>query len=146
TNAQARQDLLALRDRLERDSRIKVTLQPSEDWHKRLQAGKTDLVIEMAESGEQSFTLWDEPHRTESRLARFAVEAALLRSEAEAPLQLKHLADSGSRYIDFLLPGLIGMNLMGGGMWGVGFVIVDMRVRKLLKRFLATPMRRSDFL
>src|SRR5205814_9388817 len=52
----------------------------------------------------------------------------------------------GSRYIDFLLPGLIGINLMGGGMWGVGFVIVDMRVRKLLKRFLATPMRRSDFL
>ena len=31
-------------------------------------------------------------------------------------------------------------------MWGVGFAIVDMRIRKLLKRFLATPMRRSDFL
>ena len=44
------------------------------------------------------------------------------------------------------MPGLMGMNLMGGGMWGVGFVIVDMRVRKLLKRFLATPMRRADFL
>ena len=42
--------------------------------------------------------------------------------------------------------GVIGMGLMGGGMWGVGFVVVDMRVRKLLKRFLATPMRRSDFL
>jgi ABC-type multidrug transport system permease subunit len=44
------------------------------------------------------------------------------------------------------LPGLIGANLMGGGLWGVGFVTVDMRVRKLLKRFIATPMRRSDFL
>src|SRR6185436_12356584 len=53
---------------------------------------------------------------------------------------------AGSRYIDFLLPGLIGLNLMGGGLWGVGFVIVDMRVRKLLKRFLATPMRKSEFL
>src|SRR6185295_2319 len=64
---------------------------------------------------------------------------------AAAP-EVKHLQQAGSRYIDFLLPGLIGMNLMGGGMWGVGFVLVDMRVRKLLKRFLATPMRRSDFL
>jgi ABC-type multidrug transport system permease subunit len=52
----------------------------------------------------------------------------------------------GSRYVDFLVPGLIGMNLMGGGMWGVGFVLVDMRIKKLLKRMLATPMRRVYFL
>jgi ABC-type multidrug transport system permease subunit len=44
------------------------------------------------------------------------------------------------------VPGLIGMSLMGGGIWAVGFAIVDMRIRKLLKRFLATPMRRSHFL
>ena len=54
--------------------------------------------------------------------------------------------EPGGRYIDFLIPGLVGVNLMGGGLWGVGFVVVDMRVRKLLKRFLATPMRRQDFL
>src|SRR5207244_9416041 len=56
------------------------------------------------------------------------------------------ISEPGTRYIDFLLPGLIGLNLMGGGLWGVGFVLVDMRVRKLLKRLLATPMRHSDFL
>ena len=44
------------------------------------------------------------------------------------------------------MPGLLGMGLMGGGLWGVGFVTVDMRIRKLLKRFLATPMREADFL
>ena len=135
--------------RLSADSRFRVTVSPAEDWHKRLQAGKTDLVVEMLSTGaEAPFQLWDEPHRTESRLARYAVEAALLRSAAStsAAPDVKHLAQAGSRYIDFLLPGLIGMNLMGGGMWGVGFVLVDMRVRKLLKRFLATPMRRSDFL
>ena len=54
--------------------------------------------------------------------------------------------EPGSRYIDFLIPGLLGMNLMNSGMWGVGFALVDMRQRKLLKRFVATPMRRSDFL
>jgi ABC-type multidrug transport system permease subunit len=52
----------------------------------------------------------------------------------------------GGRYIDYLIPGLMGLNLMGGGLWGVGYVIVDMRVRKLLKLYLAMPMRRSDFL
>src|SRR4029077_2008949 len=54
--------------------------------------------------------------------------------------------EPGGRYIDFLVPGLLGMSLMGGGLWGVGFVTVDMRIRKVLKRFLATPMRKGDFL
>jgi ABC-2 type transport system permease protein len=128
------------------DPRFIVTDSPAENWRKRLQAGKTDVVIETNTDG--TYQLWDEPHRTESRLARYAIEAALLRGESNStvPLEEKHLEQAGSRYIDFLLPGLIGLNLMGGGMWGVGFVIVDMRVRKLLKRFLATPMRRSDFL
>ena len=54
--------------------------------------------------------------------------------------------EPGGRYIDFLVPGLLGMGLMGGGLWGVGYAIVDMRIRKLLKRYLATPMRRSHFL
>ena len=54
--------------------------------------------------------------------------------------------EPGGRYVDFLVPGLIGMGVMGGGLWGLGFVIVDMRIRKLLKRFLATPMRKTDFL
>jgi len=139
----------AMADRLSADGRFNVRINPGEDWRKRLQAGKTDLVIEVdASGGALSYRLWDEPHRAESRVARYAVEAALLRSEqpaAKTP-EVNHLEQPGSRYIDFLLPGLIGMGLMGGGLWGVGFVVVDMRVRKLLKRFLATPMRKSDFL
>ncbi len=139
--------LLEIRDKLAPDPRFKITTLAAE-WPKRLQSGKTDLVIEVLPEGSSpEYRLWDEPHRTESRLARYAVEAALLRGK-DAPLaaEVNHLKQAGSRYIDFLLPGMLGMGLMGGGMWGVGFVIVDMRVRKLLKRFLATPMRRSDFL
>jgi ABC-2 type transport system permease protein len=60
--------------------------------------------------------------------------------------QSKEMTERGGRYIDFLVPGLLGMGLMGGGLWGLGFVTVDMRIRKLLKRFLATPMRKTDFL
>jgi ABC-type multidrug transport system permease subunit len=145
------------------DKRFQLNISPAEDWRKRLQAGKTELVIEVAPADSGApYRFWDEPRRAESRLARYAVEALLLRHELaqssphapreEAHLaepdahEVKHLEQAGSRYIDFLLPGMIGMGLMGGGMWGVGFVVVDMRVRKLLKRFLATPMRRSDFL
>jgi ABC-type multidrug transport system permease subunit len=56
------------------------------------------------------------------------------------------MREPGARYIDFLLPGLIGMNLMGTGMWAIGFSIVTARQRKLLKRLVATPMRKSDYL
>ena len=52
----------------------------------------------------------------------------------------------GSRYIDFLIPGLVGLNLLGAGMWGVGYNLVQMRVQKLLRRIFVTPMRRSEFL
>lgn len=129
------------------DKRFEVKV-ATDQWQKRLQAGKTDLVIELTGSSPTQFQLWEEPRRAESRFARSAVENALLRQsqpEATRP-DVKQLDQAGSRYIDFLLPGMIGMGLMGGGMWGVGFVVVDMRVRKLLKLYLATPMRRSDFL
>src|SRR5437867_29173 len=61
-------------------------------------------------------------------------------------VQEELITEPGSRYVDWLVPGLLGMNIMGGGLWGLGFVTVDLRMRKLLKRFVATPMKRSDFL
>jgi ABC-type multidrug transport system permease subunit len=54
--------------------------------------------------------------------------------------------ETGSRYIDFLLPGLIGMGIMGNSIWGLGFSIVDARRRKLMKRIVATPMRKYHYL
>jgi ABC-2 type transport system permease protein len=132
---------------LQNDRRFKVVTNPKEDWKKRLQYGKTDLVVEVTpEAGERGYRYWEEPRRAESRLAHYAVDAVLGKKESLNTAQTKQLETAGSRYIDFLLPGMIGMGLMGGGLWGIGFVVVDMRVRKLLKRFLATPMRRSDFL
>jgi ABC-2 type transport system permease protein len=82
-------------------------------------------------------------------LSRAEVDDALQSAAGRKdPLPTTAVASSepGSRYIDFLIPGLLGMNLMNSGMWGIGFALVDMRQRKLLKRFVGTPMRRSDFL
>ena len=90
-----------------------------------------------------------DPSRPESVLSRAEVDDALQTAAGRTdplPTTAVTSTEPGSRYIDFLIPGLLGMNLMNSGMWGIGFALVDMRQRKLLKRFVATPMRRSDFL
>ena len=110
-----------------------------------LSTGKIALFVRPGERIEYDY----DPNRPESRLAREVVDSALQRAAGRAdalPTVDKPVAAPGSRYIDFLIPGLLGMNLMNSGMWGIGFALVDMRQRKLLKRFVATPMRRSDFL
>ncbi len=112
-----------------------------------LRLGKYDMVI--APDGKGGFQYRYDPARPESVLSRAEVDNALQTAAGRKdPLPTSVVASSepGSRYIDFLIPGLLGMNLMNAAMWGIGFAIVDMRQRKLLKRFVATPMRRSDFL
>jgi ABC-type multidrug transport system permease subunit len=52
----------------------------------------------------------------------------------------------GSRYVDFLVPGLVGVGIMTNTLWGVSFSIVDSRRRKLTKRLMATPMSRAHYL
>jgi ABC-type multidrug transport system permease subunit len=90
-----------------------------------------------------------DPQRSESRLARLVVDAALKRAAGrQDPWQAREepMEIAGSRYIDWLIPGILGMNIMGTGMWGVGFSIVQARMRKVLKRLIASPMRRSEYL
>lgn len=88
-----------------------------------------------------------DPTRPESRMARLAVDNALAqRTSSHIQVREETAFEPGARYIDFLIPGLIGLNLMGSGMWGLGFAIVSARGKKLLKRFAATPMHRSHYL
>ncbi len=110
-----------------------------------LRTGQVALVVIPGQSATYLF----DPMRSDSRLARLAVDDAIQRAAGRSDATLvrdRHLSEPGSRYIDFLIPGLLGMNLMGSGMWGIGFVIVQTRKRKLLKRLLATPMRKGHFL
>ena len=108
--------------------------------------GKYALVVSMDDAG---IHYRFDPARPESLLARTQVDDALQTADGRKnPIATTNTVASepGARYIDFLIPGLLGMNLMNSGMWGIGFAVVEMRQRKLLKRFVATPMRRSDFL
>jgi ABC-type multidrug transport system permease subunit len=132
------------------DGRFVARVFDAETTRIRLRTGRTDLIIAPADTPSgPGYTYLYDPSRTEGVLARNAANDALQRAKGRqdpVPTANQELQEPGGRYIDFLVPGLLGMSLMGGGMWGVGFVTVDMRIRKLLKRFLATPMRKSDFL
>jgi ABC-type multidrug transport system permease subunit len=114
---------------------------------KRLNTGKTPLVIEP--QGSESWAYRYDPTRPEAAAARQTIDDILQRAAGRKDPRDTHddyVTEPGSRYIDFFIPGLIGLNAMGGGMWGIGFLLVNFRVAKLLKRFVATPMSRRDFL
>jgi ABC-type multidrug transport system permease subunit len=78
-------------------------------------------------------------------LADRAIQAAAGRHDA-VPATSELVHEAGARYIDFVVPGLLGMNLMGSAMWGLVFAIVEGRQKKLLKRLVASPMPRWQYL
>lgn len=117
------------------------------EGQKKLERAAVDVLLEPAADPLAPRLAYD-PARPEGEQARVRVLRALEleRSGGEAaPVELQPVGAIGTRYIDFLFPGLLGMNLMGTGMWGIGFAIADTRRRKFLKRLLVTPMRRSSF-
>ena len=122
-----------------------VRVVPATDIERALRDGTVQVVVTPGEVPTYRF----DPARAESRLARLAVDAALQRAAGRADLfeaRQDAVRAVGSRYIDWLVPGLLGMNIMATGMWSTSFAIVTARTRKLLKRLVATPMPRSAYL
>jgi len=114
-----------------------------------LRMARVDVVVVPPAAAADPVVYRYDPSRPEAGIARARVDDALQRAAGRRDLvegEDVKVTEPGGRYVDFLVPGLIGLNLMSAGMWGVGFVLVDMRIKKLLRRLLATPMRASDFL
>ncbi|MCC6128920.1 MAG: ABC transporter permease [Acidobacteria bacterium] len=111
-----------------------------------LRRGKVAMIVRVESS--QPVFIFD-PTRPDAHAARLeagdALERAAGREDRLKP-SIETVREPGARYIDFLMPGLLGLNLMGTGMWGIGFSIVTARSKKLLKRLVATPMRKSHYL
>ena len=110
-----------------------------------LRTGKIALLVENADPLVYHF----DPTRPDARIARLELDDAVQRAAGRRdPVAFREseVHEKGSRYIDFLLPGILGLNLMGTGIWGIGFSIVNARLKKTLKLMVATPMRKSDFL
>ena len=130
---------------LEQAGGLEAFVTPGEDEAVLLRDGGAHLVVVPGSPPTYRY----DAARPESRLARVLVDGALAGAAGHRPpwtARTEEVATPGSRYIDWLIPGLLGMNVMGSSMWGIGFGIVVARSRKLLKRMIATPMRRSHFL
>ena len=118
-----------------------------EEGLRALRDGKIALLVEGPANGAVRYH-YDDTNPS-GRDARLRVDLAVQESAGRVdPIATEDalVREKGSRYIDFLVPGLLGMNLMGGSIWGLGFSIVDARRRKLMKRYIATPMPRHYFL
>ena len=112
-----------------------------------LRAGRIVLLALPAANGGVTYRFDDT--NPDGRNAKVLVDRAVQRAAgATDPVPAKddYVREAGSRYIDFLVPGLVGTNLMGSGIWGIGFTIVDARRKKLLKRLIASPMPRWQYL
>ena len=137
--AAARAEVLA------RDNGLLVKTVSLDEARRLMRAGKALLIVH----GDAEAAYEFDPTRPESEALRRqvddALQAAAGRGDVIRARDMK-VKQQGSRYIDFLIPGLLGMNIMGSSMWGIGWSIVQMRTRKLLKRLTATPMRRRDYL
>ena len=130
---------------LDESSGLRAKILDEEQARDELRNGRVALVV----VPDSTWTYWFDPTRQESRLARLEVNDALQKASGRKDVQSvgsREMTEKGSRYIDFLIPGLLGMNLMGTGMWGIGFAIVDARSKHMLKRLIATPMRRWHYL
>jgi ABC-2 type transport system permease protein len=131
------------------DPRFHASICGEQEGRSALRTGRVDLVIVATARSPQRYEYYFDPTRAASVLARNAADDLLQRAAGRrdvAEARDHEVDEPGGRYIDFLVPGLVGMGLLGGGLWGIGFAVVDMRIRKLLKRYVATPMKRSHFL
>ncbi len=126
--------------------RVMAEVKDEASARRDLARAKTDVIVRFDSTGP---TYIFDGTQEKGPSARMLVDDVLERAAGRRdPIVSKEITSSepGSRYIDFLLPGLIGMNLMGTSMWGVGYNLVVARKRRLLRRFAVTPMRRPQFL
>jgi ABC-type polysaccharide/polyol phosphate export permease len=133
---------------LQASKALAVELVPSVDSGlASMRNGKIALVVQA--TGPRAVNYRFDDTRPDARTARMLADDAIQRGAGRPdPTKTSDsvVRDAGSRYIDFVIPGLLGMNIMGGSIWGVGFAIVDARRKKLLKRLVATPMSRTEYM
>lgn len=132
---------------LKRDSSVLVQEMNDSSGARALRTAKITLLVIPLGNGTVRYDF--DPLRGESATARLLADRAIQAGAGRTdPVKVaeRRVTERGSRYIDFVIPGLLGMNLMGSGIWGIGFAIVDSRGKRLLKRFMATPMSRAEYL
>src|SRR5689334_630858 len=129
------------------DSGLAVEEVSADSARVALRTGRVALLVVPQPNGQLQYQ-FDET-RPDARNARLLADNAIQRGSGRGDVvsvSETHVRERGSRYIDFVIPGLLGMNIMGSSIWGLGYTIVDARRKKLLKRLVATPMSRAEYL
>jgi ABC-type multidrug transport system permease subunit len=132
---------------LKQNPQLDVRIVDDTSGTRLLKTAKIALLVLPGSNGDVVYRFDDT--RPEGLTARRVVDDALQRGAGRTdPVSIHQelVREPGARYIDFLVPGLLGMNLMASGIWGIGFTVVDQRRKKLLKRLVATPMSRAEYL
>ncbi|MDR2041000.1 MAG: ABC transporter permease [Tannerella sp.] len=110
-----------------------------------LKRGEVDVIVTGSPDG---LRYHFDPHNSQAQLVYMKL-SALIQSPVAAsagPASVEPMTLKGVRYIDFLIPGLITFGIMSSIMWGISYTIIERRSQKLLRRMVATPMRKSNFL
>ena len=111
-----------------------------------LKRGEINLIVEeKQDSIEYNF----DPVNSDAKLTYLNLSRIINnrnQSESNINENVEPLTLKGTRYIDFLIPGLIAMGIMMSSVWGLGYGIIETRSKKLLRRMIATPMKKSYFL
>lgn len=109
-----------------------------------LKRGQVDLI--MYQKSDSLIFSFD-PRQESARYSAQAVELTLKSGQGPAlPTAIAEIKQSGMRYIDFLIPGLLAMGIMNSCLWGIGYTLIDFRIKKLLRRMVATPMPKTSFM
>ncbi|MDD4856743.1 MAG: ABC transporter permease [Candidatus Krumholzibacteria bacterium] len=129
------------------DRRIDFRMLGREEAILAIKKGEISLFIEKV-PGADSVRFFLDPRSEEAQMTYLAIERYLRESEGErrADSDVVPLNVQGTRYVGFLVPGLLAMDVMSSALWGIGWALIEIRIKKLLRRMAATPMHKSMFL
>jgi ABC-type multidrug transport system permease subunit len=109
-----------------------------------LKRGETSLILQ--EQGD-SIVYQLDPQNAEAKLNYLVLSAAINHDPLIYNTEsVKILSQRGTRYVDFLIPGLLALGIMNGFLWGIGYTLIEIRTKKLLRRMVAAPMKKSIFI
>jgi ABC-2 type transport system permease protein len=130
-----------------RDRGIAFTILSRDEAILALKKGEISLFIERV-PGSDAVRYSFDPRSGEAQMTYLTLERTLdgARPEARTPGETVALRIQGTRYVDFLVPGLLAMDIMSSALWGIGWALIEIRIKKLLRRMSATPMHKSMFL
>lgn len=134
-----------LRTTLASSRDVTVREVPPGEELRQLREGDVHVIVHPGHPPTYQF----DPDREESRIGRLVVDDVLKRAAGRSDPWQAHedaVAIPGSRYVDWLIPGIMALGIMNNGMWSIGFMTVQARLRKLLKRLAASPMKKRDYL